>query len=133
MTPLEQHVTQSANGFEGLARQLWPRPTGNRKRDARERASAKKRLRSALKTGGVSWNYAARLARLMGVEETPLHDLLLKPRASWPLWALAGAIEANALHPTRNVASEQDTRHKAIRDRSPRKANPRRMEVLKVV
>ncbi|BCM91855.1 hypothetical protein IAD21_03732 [Abditibacteriota bacterium] len=133
MTLLEQHLAQSTEGFEGLARQLSPRPTGNRKRDARECASAKRRLKSALRTGGVSWNYAARLARLMGVEETPLHDLLLKPRASWPTWALRAP-------ETRTVASEQDIErhaqgagHTAIRDRSPRKANPRRMEVLKVV
>jgi hypothetical protein len=142
LTPLEQHVAKSASGFEGLARQLSPRSTGNRKRDERERASAKKRLKAALRAGGVSWNYAARLARLMGVEETPLHDLLLKPRASWPTWALATS-SGNAgrrTSETRNVASEQDlehdaqgARHTAIRDRSPRTANPRRMEVLKVV
>jgi len=86
--PLQRAFLESGRDVEWFARQLKPRNTGNRKQDAREMDSAKRRFKAALRGDCVSERYAGRVASLLGVERTPLHDLLLKPRASWPSWAL---------------------------------------------
>jgi hypothetical protein len=49
-------------------------------------------LRAHLRRGNASFRYAARVASLLEIDpHSKLHDLLLKPRTSWPKWAVAPA------------------------------------------
>jgi hypothetical protein len=46
-------------------------------------------LRAHLRRGGASFNYGARVVSLIEISpQSKLHDLLLKPRACWPGWAI---------------------------------------------
>ena len=49
-------------------------------------------LRAHLRRGNASFQYAARVTSLLEIDpHSKLHDLLLKPRTSWPAWAIVQA------------------------------------------
>lgn len=90
-TPLQRKFLESGRSLDEVARRLRESPRGRTKKEReRDLATAKRAFQTALLRGGCTENYARRVAVLLGVADTRLHDLLLKPRASWPKWALDG-------------------------------------------
>ncbi|RYX86635.1 hypothetical protein EON83_00185 [bacterium] len=116
-TPLQRKFLESGHSLDWAARRLKDRATGNRRKDARELETAKRRFQTALRRGGCSEDYARRVAVLLGVADTRFHDLLLKPRACWPSWALDGGEprdaktgQGNGIHEPKRTTAARPTR-----------------------
>lgn len=129
LTPLERAVLESGRDLDWFARRLAERGPS-----PRELQSARSTLRGVLRNGNASWNYAQRIAVLLGAVESPLHDLLLKPRACWPRWALDGALTPHQGAMGTPGKSETIAVSGAVASRSRRHASKQsRMEILEVV
>lgn len=122
MTPLELAVEKSGHDIAYFARRLCE------KREPKALKNAEAVLRRHLRYGGASVGRAYRIAHLLGAVESPLHDLLLKPRPCWPAWALEDqspqttqtALDArtrNAHDDRRGAKTEPDAKPKPARVR----------------
>lgn len=82
-------------------------------------------LRRHLRQGNASFGYAARVVTLLEIDASSrLHDLLLKPRKSWPGWATPAVDAGKTFQPKKATGTPGKSRSVASRDRACVAARP---------